>query len=323
MTLTEAIHSYVQRKRANGLAFHKGQIELLSFCKHVGDRPLNRVNSLDVVSFLDNRRISTMTWLHKYHLLKRFFEFWSQRGAMPLLLMPPSRPPAVKTFTPYIYTRAEIRALLIATRQCQKRSLCVIDSVTLRCLLVTLYATGTLLSEVLDLRIEDIQLRSRRITLHGNRVTQFRIIPICSDLQKELQAYMALKHKGKKARGRFFLTKSGQPINPGTLEDRFQRLRQITGIARYDGAVYQPRMHDLRSTFAVHRITSWIKEGADLNRMLPALAAYLGNVSLASTEQYLSLTPERFRKELEKLSPQRGKKRWRDNLALMKFLSSL
>lgn len=104
---------------------------------------------------------------------------------------------------------------------------------------------------------------------------------------------------------------------------RFRRLRRIAGITRNVAASYQPRMHDLRATFAVHRITTWIKSGLDLNRMLPALAAYIGNVGLQSTDQYLALTPERFRKELRKLSPQRGRKRWRDDPALMKFLSSL
>ena len=134
---------------------------------------------------------------------------------------------------------------------------------------------------------------------------------------------MTLTHKGKTANGPVFLTKARQLIIAGTVEQRFERLRQIAGIVRHDGAVYQPRMRDLRSTFAVHRITSWIKEGADLNRMLPALAAYMGNVSLASTEKYLSLTPERFRKELQKLSPQRGNGHWRDNPALIKFLTAL
>ncbi len=43
--------------------------------------------------------------------------------------------------------------------------------------------------------------------------------------------------------------------------------------ARHDGARYQPRLHDLRHTFAVHRLTAWIKRGADLNRMIPALSA--------------------------------------------------
>jgi len=36
------------------------------------------------------------------------------------------------------------------------------------------------------------------------------------------------------------------------------------------------------------------------------------------------MTPERFRKQLVKLSPQRRKKRrWRDDTALMKFLAEL
>lgn len=74
----------------------------------------------------------------------------------------------------------------------------------------------------------------------------------------------------------------------------FSDLRNQAGIVRSDGSSYQPRMHDLRSTFAVHRITSWIKEGKDLNRMLPALSAYIGQVGLISTERYLSLTPERL-----------------------------
>ena len=320
MILTEAIDEYVARKRANGLLFHKARIELFAFSKHAGDPPLYRVNTPIVLSFLDERQISPATWRHKYRLLKAFFEFWSQRGAMPVLVMPPQRPTSHSSFVPYIYTRGEIRSLLRATRECQRRSLCVIDPLTFRCLILTLYATGALLAEVLDLRVEDIDFKSCRIALPGNRVSRPREIAICSDLQEELRAYVAFRGKGE---GLLFLTKAGQPILAGTLEHRFLRLRSIAGIARHDGAVYQPRMHDLRSTFAVHRISSWIKDGSDLNRMLPALAAYMGNVSLAATEKYLSLTPERFRRELKKLSPQCAKRHWRDDPALMRFLGDL
>ncbi len=38
-----------------------------------------------------------------------------------------------------------------------------------------------------------------------------------------------------------------------------------------------------------------------MNRMLPALSAYLGQGGLGSTERYLSMPPERFRKQLVKL----------------------
>jgi len=185
-----------------------------------------------------------------------------------------------------------------------------------------MYGTGALIGEVLDLRLADINFGKRRVTFGGNRVTQRRTIPICDDLKEELQCFGS-RHKGRCGNCLFFATKAGQAIEQGTLQYDFRQLRRIAGVVRHDGAVFQPRMLDLRSTFAVHRITSWIKQGADLNRLLPALAAYMGNASLESTEQYLSLTPERFRKELNKLSPQCGRKHWRDDSALMTFLCSL
>jgi hypothetical protein len=57
--------------------------------------------------------------------------------------------------------------------------------------------------------------------------------------------------------------------------------------------------------------------------MLPALSVYMGQVGLTSTERYLSMTPERFRKELNKLSPDKGKRHWRHDTVLMRFLEGL
>jgi integrase/recombinase XerD len=57
--------------------------------------------------------------------------------------------------------------------------------------------------------------------------------------------------------------------------------------------------------------------------MLPALAAYMGQMGLGATERYLFMTPERFRKALNKLSPAHSRHKWRNDPALMKFLASL
>jgi integrase len=59
-----------------------------------------------------------------------------------------------------------------------------------------------------------------------------------------------------------------------------------------DGATYQPRIHDLRHTFAVHRLIAWYREGAEVQRLLPYLSDYLGHAYLAATSVYLSMTPE-------------------------------
>ncbi len=190
-------------------------------------------------------------------------------------------------------------------------------------MLLVLYATGALISEVLALLEDSVNLKNAEIAIRSNRFGRSRTIPIGPDLQDVLRIFLRSNPPGKPKFGYLFSKKDGRPIRARTLASNFRELRQIAGITRSDGATYQPRMHDLRSTFAVHRITSWIRNSADLNRMLPALSIYMGQLGLASTERYLSLTPERFRKDLDKLSPRRGRNHWRDDPSLMKFLAEL
>jgi site-specific recombinase XerD len=54
-------------------------------------------------------------------------------------------------------------------------------------------------------------------------------------------------------------------------------------------------LHDLRHTFAVHRLTSWYQQGADVQKLLPKLSVYLGHVGLSATQVYLTMTPELLR----------------------------
>ena len=62
-------------------------------------------------------------------------------------------------------------------------------------------------------------------------------------------------------------------------------------ISRHKSS-YQPRVHDLRHSFAVHRLTEWYRQNVDVQRLLPALSTYLGHVELGSTQRYLTMTPE-------------------------------
>jgi integrase/recombinase XerD len=42
----------------------------------------------------------------------------------------------------------------------------------------------------------------------------------------------------------------------------------------------------------VHRVTAWYQAGADVQKLLPHLATYLGHVNVAATQVYLTMTPE-------------------------------
>jgi integrase/recombinase XerD len=198
MILSEAIGAYTRRRQACGFSFESGQKILYSFCNRVGNPSLDCLSAREIQGFLDGPRTSRATWRSKYSLLKSFFEFWSLQGAVPKMPMPPPMPPERRTFTPYIFTRAEIRSLLTATRDCQRLRSCEMDAETFRCLLLTLYGTGALVGELLNIRVRHISLKRRKMSLSGNRVIEARTVPICPDLLKILKTFTALKHRNKR-----------------------------------------------------------------------------------------------------------------------------
>jgi site-specific recombinase XerD len=59
----------------------------------------------------------------------------------------------------------------------------------------------------------------------------------------------------------FFTAHTGAPITLSKLEKVFARLRQHAGIQSPPGARWQPRLHDLRHSFALHRLIAWYREG--------------------------------------------------------------
>ena len=72
-------------------------------------------------------------------------------------------------------------------------------------------------------------------------------------------------------------------------------VRSHLGMRREDGAYFHPRLHDLRLTFAVHRLVAWYRQGADVQLLLPKLSTYLGHINLAETQHYLTMTPDLLR----------------------------
>jgi len=332
VTLDGAVQTYIDGKHARGVVFEEAAKILRSFSKKIGDVPLDTITPAQILDFLNGPRPSYGTWCTKFSLLKFFFEYWSARGLVDRSPMPPRiRPPLAlrQSFVPYVYTRNQLRLLFRATSAWQNSSRQNIktgrmDSRTFRVFLLTLYATGMRTGEALTLLREDVDVNRSAITIRGGRFGRVRKIPIGPDLCTRLRRHKRGLARVPSESPYFFVGKDGKALKEPALIFAFQRLRRLAGIERYDGAIYQPRMHDLRATFAVHRLTSWLRQGGDLNRLIPALSAYMGQCGLGSTERYLKLTPERFRTQLVKLSPQHPRrKRWRDDAVLMKFLDQL
>jgi len=90
----------------------------------------------------------------------------------------------------------------------------------------------------------------------------------------------------------FFVTRYGNALTYDQARKVFPILRNLAGIHREKEARYQPRVHDIRHTMAVHRLLSWYRQGADVQRLLPRLSTYLGHLDIAATQRYLTIIPE-------------------------------
>ena len=320
MTFADGIQEYVVRKHAEGIGFAKGESYLTGLRQSVGDVQLSQVTSQQVLAFLNGPLLSAATWRMKYFVLQHFFDFWAARGAISEMRMPQIRAQERRNFFPYVYSRPELIRLLKATSRNYKAHLALARP-TMRVLIILLYGTGARVGEVLNLVVDDVNLKQSNILITSKDPNRRRQIPIGADLREVLRRYLAWRATKPPRSPRLLLTKSGHPVKLGTADRNFMRLREIAKVTRK--AEVQPRLNDLQCTFAVHRITSWIRQGTDLNRMLPALSVYMGLVGLNATERYLHMTPARFKKHLSKLSPRSRKQHWRNDKNLMEFLANL
>jgi integrase/recombinase XerD len=322
--LRECIELYIDMKHKNGHPYIHSAERLRRFAIKTGDIQLGAVTVQHVAKFIESPGASAITQQSKYGLLRNFFKHCKGRYAMGEIPMPPQPPePLPSPFAPRVCSRDEIRSLLRAIRPAQADAQCVISARTFRTFLLFSYATGALLSEVQWMLLKDVDLKRKRVTIRNGSFDRVRTIPIGSDLHKILTGYIAFRNKQNGCNTEFlFLDKNGRALNWRIIQITFNRIRKTAGLSASDVS-NPPRMHDLRNAFVVHRLSAWSKRGTDLRGMVPALAAYMGLVGLSSTERYLRLTPERFRHQLNLLSPKRGRGRWGDNPNLMKFLAQL
>jgi integrase/recombinase XerD len=199
-------------------------------------------------------------------------------------------------FTPYIYSREEIRRLLQATHWCDHPR-GTVQAYTYRTLILLLYGAGLRISEALALTLTDVDLSAGVIRVRESKFYKTRLVPLGRDLINVLADYTAVRGKRHSAQpdAPFFVSRTGRGITRRAAEGIFSRLRFQAGVQRSDGGRFQPRLHDLRHSFATCRLVSWYREGADVQRLVPQLATYLGHVHIAATQRYLTITPELLR----------------------------
>ena len=161
-----------------------------------------------------------------------------------------------------------------------------------KAILQMFYNTGMRLSELIALKIDDVNFSQKYVKVFGKRAKE-RIIPLLDSHLIDLKAYIDLRISKFKGSGNLFLTSSGEILYPKLVYRMVNAyLSKVTGVK-------QKSPHVLRHAFATHMLN----DGADLN----AVKDILGHASLTSTQIYTHNTAEQLKKVYKQAHP-RGDK---------------
>lgn len=156
-------------------------------------------------------------------------------------------------------------------------------------ILELIYSTGIRVSEVCNIKLNDISKENKTIVINGKgkkeRIVYFG--NICLDLMNK---YLNLSYDkiNKNKLEYLLLSKTGKKINEREIRKIFYDASIISGVM-----LISP--HVLRHTFATHMLTS----GADLR----SVQELLGHSNLSTTQIYTHLTNDKIRNTYLKAHP--------------------
>lgn len=159
-----------------------------------------------------------------------------------------------------------------------------------RLIIEMLYSTGMRRSELIALKISDINFPKKHLKVTGKGNKQ-RLIPFGSELDKSINDYLEVRNAEFPVSSNqpLFLTQKGKPLYPKLVYNVVNsNLSKVTSLD-YKGP------HVLRHSFATHLSDN----GADLN----AIKELLGHSNLAATQIYMHNSIEKLKKTYQLAHP--------------------
>jgi len=199
--------------------------------------------------------------------------------------------PPYRRRAPYIYSSSELTALVKAAEGLPPEG--SLRPKTFATFFGLLACTGLRNRETRCLTRADVDIRRCLLHIRETKFRKSRLVPVHDSTAQALEAYAELRDQFYPIAqtDAFFITLRGTPLAKPTVYWAFDQLRQqLTWRMGTDGRL--PRLHDIRHTFACHRLLDWYHQGVDVHHAIAALSTYLGHVDVSHTYWYLTGTPE-------------------------------
>jgi integrase/recombinase XerC len=226
-----------------------------------------------VVALLDEG-VSARSVNRKISTLKSYYKFHKRKGDIDSLPTAQLQSPKQKKQLPAFLKESEMDLLLDQVKFEEGFS-----GLRDRILIEILYSSGMRLSELIGLKLSDLDLMGQTVKVLGKRNKE-RIIPLHKGLIDLLKTYLD-QRSGVAQTAQLIVTDKGKKIYPKFVYRKVNYyLSQVTSLSKRSP-------HVLRHTFATHMLNN----GADLN----TIKEILGHANLSATQVYTHNSIEKLK----------------------------
>jgi len=289
----DAAEEYLSIRRAVGFKLARTEGLLFSFVDFADAEGATRVTSELALRWATLPADASWSWWNSRLCVVRCFtrhlSALDPSTEVPPLDLLPRTPARALRAEPYLYSDAEIAALMTAAES--KRF--PLTAATLQTLIGLLAVTGMRIGEALRLDDGDVDWQRGVLTVRQSKFDRSREVPLHPSTVDALRSYVEIRDERfpRPQSTSFFVSWKGTAVSYRTINEHFADLVRKAGL-RPQSRRCRPRWHDFRHRFASETLQDWHRAGVDVAPRMPLLSTFLGHVDPISTYWYLSAQPE-------------------------------
>jgi site-specific recombinase XerD len=227
------------------------------------------------MQYLAAKRMTGVTRVRKLAAIRKFFAFLEENSILAANPAHTVKGARREEKEPNILYKEQYKALLYEAS----------DNIRDYAIIQTFLQTGIRLGELANLRVEDVDVEHRNLTVRQGKGKKDRQIPLVDDVVKALRNYLRYRNTELIVDDKIlFLAKNGTSLNVSTVKYTVAKYVKKAGIRK------KVSVHTLRHTFGAHK--------ADKHMSLATLQELMGHKKKETTLKYIHLAKTNLRTEM-------------------------
>lgn len=292
-TLSDLLNEFIEYKNQNGYAYTTAKYYLdkyLTFSTSYA--PDENIPSKNTVNTFLNRYASTPGSLYNIvAILREFSRYLIGLAYTSAYIIPTGKVSLPMPVQPYLFTADEVDAFFDVCDSIKYDCHVPKRYIVLPAMYRLLYCCGLRCKEVRPLQSENVHLTENYIDILQSKGLKSRRIFISQELSEYLQSYDRIMDAFSPDRLFFFPSRKDIPYSADGFQKNFLKI-WYTAFPEKKCDGVSIRAYDVRHHFAYANMNRWLREGKDINVMLPYLMKYMGHQEIENTLYYFHLIPD-------------------------------